>query len=121
MKIFKFREWPVYIDSLAFRKHIYKQIAPNISKTEVYGLTAQLKNATNSVILNIAEGSYRASDKDFAHFLNQATTSLNEVVACLDILLDDKVVSSGIHQETLLKANNLAKQLIALRRSLIKK
>jgi len=72
----------------------------------------------NSIILNIAEGSYRKSDKDFAHFLNQATASLYEVVAGLDLLLDSRYISKTTHQYFIDGLEKLAKQLSAFSRSL---
>jgi len=58
MKIFKFREWPVYQEALNFRNWVIKNIVTLIPKEERYELTSQLKRALNSVILNIAEGAY---------------------------------------------------------------
>jgi four helix bundle protein len=45
---------------------------------EKYGLTAQLRRSAVSIPTNIVEGYKRKSDKDFAHFLNMADTSLEE-------------------------------------------
>jgi len=43
--------------------------------------------------LNIAEGSAKKSDKDFAKFLEISIASVNGVVACLDIMHDFKKIS----------------------------
>ena len=97
-----------------------KEIIPQIPKSERFELTSQLKKALDSIILNIAEGAYRKSNKDLAHFLNQADTSLNEVVSCLDLCLDDEYISDDLHKKFLLKAEKLVSQIIAFRKFLQK-
>jgi four helix bundle protein len=48
-------------------------------KTEVYGLTNQIRRAAVSIPSNIAEGQGRASTKEFLHHLSMARGSLLEV------------------------------------------
>jgi len=73
---------------------------------------------SHSIILNIAEGSYRKSDKDFAHFLNQSLASLYEFVAILDLLFDSGYISSQERESFSQKAEDLAKQISAFSRHL---
>lgn len=73
----------------------------------------QLWRALDSIVLNIAEGTGRHSDKDFSNFLNIALGSVNEVVACLDCALDDEYVNQVEFQEYLEKLENVAHQLKA--------
>ncbi len=108
---FRFREWKVYKDARLFRTRIKRRVLIKISKSVQFELASQLRRAITSVILNVAEGSYRSTDKDFAHFLNQAMASLYEVVACLDLVLDDGALDEKEHQELLMEAENIAKQL----------
>ena len=79
----------------------------------------QISRATISIILNIAEGTDRKTDKDFAHFLNLAKTSLNEVVACLDIAVDNNYINTDLHKKLLTESLLLANQITAFRKTLI--
>ncbi len=54
-------------------------------KSELYGLTNQLRRAAVSVGANIAEGSGRKTTKDFVHFLYIARGSLREVDTLLEV------------------------------------
>lgn len=82
---FRFRKFPVYQDARKFAKEIKEFSRNKLPDDEKFELRSQLWRALNSLVLNIAEGADRSTDKDFAHFLNQAHSSLNEVVACLDL------------------------------------
>lgn len=88
-KVFRFRQFQVYIDARKFDKELKDFSKRKFPKSEQFCLLSQLWRALDSIVLNIAEGSDRGTDKDFAHFLNVALTSLNEVVACLDVALDN--------------------------------
>lgn len=71
---------------------------------EKYLLTDQIIRAANSIVLNVAEGTDRGTDKDFALFLNRSHTSLNEVVACLDIALKEGYIPVKVHEDYLADA-----------------
>jgi len=120
MKLFRFRDWNVYKDARKFRLDILKEVCSKIQGSKYFALNDQLSRALISVILNIAEGSYRATKKDFAKFLNHAITSINEIVACLDLCLDDGIIDEVKHSQYLGKADNLIKQLNAFAKSILK-
>ena len=111
--LFRFRDFPVYNDSREFRKELKKLSKEKFPSEENFVLRQQMWRALDSVLLNIAEGSDRYSDKDFSHFLNNALTSVNEIVACLDCALDDQYVSEADHSNFLSKADNILRQLKA--------
>ena len=117
---FRFRKFKVYLDTRKFVMDVKKLSRDKFPKFELFCLTSQLWRALDSILLNIAEGSDRSTDKDFAHFLNQSHTSLNEVVACLDIALDNFYVSELENELFLQKAADLTNQLTAFRESLLK-
>jgi four helix bundle protein len=121
MKKFRFRQFQVYKDALVFQKELKFLSREKFPKDEQFCLTSQLWRALDSIVLNIAEGSDRGTDKDFAHFLNNSHTSLNEMVACLDLALNNNYIIDDKHREFLEKAENLANQLTAFRGKLLKK
>lgn len=109
---FRFRDWQVYKDGRSFRKHI-NVLLRKFPKEELFALVDQTKRALNSILLNLAEGSNKGTDKDMRLYINRAHCSLDEVVACLDCALDDGYITDVEHEEGLVHAENLAKQLSA--------
>ncbi|TSC55818.1 MAG: 30S ribosomal protein S23 [Parcubacteria group bacterium Greene0416_79] len=119
MKKFRFRQFAVYQDTLNFQREVKLLSRKYFPKEEQFCLTTQLWRALDSIILNIAEGADRGTDKDFAHFLNIAHTSLNEVVACLDLALNNYYLTEQLHLSHLVAAEKLANQLTAFRKKLL--
>jgi four helix bundle protein len=119
MKKFRFRQFKIYKDLRVFRHELKTNVKKNFPREEQFGLTSQLLRAIDSSILNIAGGSDRGTDKEFARYLNIAHTSLNEVVACLDLALDDTYITEADHEIFLKKIEDLANQLTAFRKSII--
>ena len=99
---------------------IIHTISKDFPKEELFGLTSQMRRAALSIMLNITEGSDRKSDVEFVRFLRISFTSLEEVVACTYIALDQKYVSQKRFDFIYEKSNDLAKKLNALINSLKK-
>ena len=64
-----------------------------------------------SVILEIAEGSERKTERDKNVFINRSLTSLNEVVACIDCAHQDRLITEDQYKNFMAKAESIAKQL----------
>jgi four helix bundle protein len=111
-QFFRFRDFPVYQEARKVRKKA-KGLSRKFPEQERYILTQQLWRALDSIILNIAEGSERYSDKDFSHFLNNAFTSLSEVIACFDLAFDDDYITQKELDDISNDGQNLGKQLKA--------
>ncbi|PIZ96026.1 MAG: hypothetical protein COX80_02460 [Candidatus Magasanikbacteria bacterium CG_4_10_14_0_2_um_filter_33_14] len=78
-------------------KEIYK-ITEEFPKTELYGLTNQIRKASVSVFLNIAEGSSRETKKDFNKFVRISVGSLVEVDCALKIAIDLNFVRNNLYE-----------------------
>jgi four helix bundle protein len=84
---YRYQDLIVWQKAKAFASEIYRVTEP-FPKTEIYGLTSQLRRAAVSVASNIAEGQGRLTKGEFCHFLGQARGSLLEVETQLSISLD---------------------------------
>jgi four helix bundle protein len=87
-------------------------------KHEMFGMTSQLRRAAVSISSNIAEGSGRNSDKDFAHFLEQSYGSLMEVVSILYLAADENSAGHLELEPLFGELEKLARRIAALNRSL---
>lgn len=110
---YRFQSWQVYKDARALRTDI-NQLCKQFPKDELHILTSQLRRAVLSVVLQIAEGANRKTEKDKNNFINRSITSLDEVVACFDCALDDKYLTKEQHDSMLPKIEVVSKQLRGL-------
>ena len=69
-----FRDLLVWQKAMDLSVAIYR-ITDHFPKSEVYGLTSQMRRASVSIASNIAEGAGRSSKRDFCHFVAMAKGS----------------------------------------------
>lgn len=67
--------WKIAIDFVT-QVYMYTESFP---KSEIYGLTNQIRRASVSIPSNIAEGAARNTSKDFSHFLAITLGSIAEL------------------------------------------
>ena len=89
-------------------------------KSEIYGLTSQLRRAAVSIPSNIAEGQARYSKPEFRHYLRQARGSLAELETQILICQSLSYVSEAHAQHLLNLAAEIGKILNGLIASLTK-
>jgi len=72
------RDLLAWQEAMKLVKIVYSSTA-SLPKEEVFGLTSQMRRAAVSIPSNIAEGSARASKREFRQFLTVARGSLSEL------------------------------------------
>lgn len=85
-----FRNYEVWKKAHQFTLVVYK-VTKKFPKEEMFGLTSQLRRASLSIPTNIAEGTARNSEKEFAHFLNIASRSASGVEYLIEFSKDIRV------------------------------
>ena len=84
-----YRDLKVYEKAYVAAKAVYMNLTPKFPREEKYGLTDQIKRASISIALNIAEGYGKGdSKKEFVRYLNMARGSVNEVLVILEFVKD---------------------------------
>ena len=73
-----FRDLGVWSKSIELTELIYKMTGA-FPKSEIYGLTSQMRRASVSIASNIAEGSARGTKRDFRQFVHLAKGSTCEL------------------------------------------
>lgn len=88
-------------------------ITNKFPKSEMFGLTSQIRRASSSIPINISEGCGRESNKDFARFLQIAIGSACEVEYELLLAKELQYIGEIDYQ-------NLSKEVITIRKMIIK-
>ena len=110
-----YRNLEVWKESIFLIKDVYKAVEL-LPKSEEYNLKQQLKRSVVSVALNIAEGKYRRTAKDFGNFLVTANASLAEVDAAFAIC--EELNYFEVSKELKDRIDLLGRKISSLRNSL---
>lgn len=119
MQYRKFEDIPVWNEAKIFVNDIYNIIFTHQKLHKDYSLTDQLKRASYSIMLNIAEGFERGSNKEFANFLNIAKGSAGEVRSILYILKDNEYIKENSFIELHSKIEKISANLSNFRKFLL--
>lgn len=111
-----FRNYKVWQDAVDFATKIYK-VSSELPWFEKKGLCDQLQRAAVSVSSNIAEGSAKPSNAEFAKFLDIALGSAYEVETQLLIAKNVGYIANEIFEELFISIRNIEKQLVGLIRT----
>jgi four helix bundle protein len=119
-KISHYRELVVWQRGMDIVEAVYR-VTRAFPKSELYGLTAQVRRAAVSVPSNIAEGQTRATTKEYLNHISMAQASLAEVETQLEIARRLGFAIPEVVSPLLDQAAILGKQLYALRDALTKR
>lgn len=107
---YKFEKLGVWKLAMKFNALSYS-IAEKLPNSERYNLSSQLKRASTSIALNIAEGSTGQTNPEQLRFLSFAIRSHIEVVACIRLIQERNYIDANT--ELLNRFEDLGSELFA--------
>jgi four helix bundle protein len=116
--MFNFEKLDVWQKAIDFADVIYTHTR-HFPADERFGLTNQMRRAAVSISSNIAEGTSRMSQTDFARFIEIATGSVFEVVSQSSIGRRRGFLSEESLRALYSAADEIGRMLSGLRNSLI--
>lgn len=113
----RFLNWKVYKDSKSLVKEIL-EISSHFPQDRKLEIGSQIDRSAISIVLNIAEGCGKDSDKDLNRFLNISLGSIYETIAALDIARDVNLIKQERFENVLKKLLEIKRQLGGLKKKL---
>ena len=110
----RFTDLRVWKRSHAFVLGVYR-LSARFPAEERFGIQSQLRRAAVSIPANIAEGSKRDAQLEYAHFLNIAEASLAETEYLLLLSRDLGYAEPSLTDELRTEADAVARMLNSLR------
>ncbi len=74
----KFEDLRVWLEAMDLVEEVF-EVSTRFPKSEIYGLTSQIRRAAVSVASNISEGCGMATEKGFVNYLHNALGNAKEV------------------------------------------
>lgn len=108
-----FRNYKVWQDAVDYASKVYK-VTSDMPWFEKKGLCDQLQRAVVSISSNIAEGSAKPSDAEFAHFLDTALGSAFEVETQLLIAKNVGYINIELFNSLTSDLNGIERQINGL-------
>ena len=105
----RFKDFQVYKDGKRLVALIF--YATRKFPREFYYLSDQMNRACLSIVLNIAEGSAKKSNKDFNRYLQHSLGSATELTAALDVAKEFALLGEKEYLEIIDLISSVIKQL----------
>ena len=112
-----FKQLQIWVKSMELVKEIYL-LTDSFPKLEKFGLISQMQRAAVSVPANIAEGSAKSNNKDFARFLEISTGSLFELETLLLLATNLNYIDSVVSENIQIKISELEKMIYGFKQKL---
>jgi len=118
-KLLNYRDLDVWKRSVDLVVDVYT-LTREFPRSELYGLTDQLRRAASSVPANIAEGNGRLYRKEYAHHVSIARGSISELITLLEIAQHLGYATPARVAPLLKQAEAISRMLLMLMRALEK-
>ncbi len=112
-----FRSLEVWKQSHQLVLNIYRH-TQSLPKSELFGLTSQIRRAAASIPTNIAEGCGRDGEAELGRFLTIAKGSTSEVEYLLQLACDLNYIAPETHKKLSIQTVEVRKMLHGLQKSL---
>jgi len=112
-----YRDLQVWQSSIDLAERVYR-LTSTFPKSEIYGLTSQLRRASVSVASNIAEGWGRRSRRDYQRFIEMAMGSNDELQTQLIIAERLNFAESSVIAQAADLSDHVGRMLQGLRKFL---
>lgn len=101
----------VWQKAMTLTKQVYASTA-GFPKSELYGLTSQMRRCAVSIPSNIAEGYGRGTNRELVHFLYISLGSSNELETQLILAQEFAYLSEG-EADSLMQMNNDVRKMLS--------
>ena len=116
MQVNSHKDLVVWQKGIKLCKIVY-EVTEKFPRSEIYGITSQMRRSAVSIPSNIAEGRSRNTTKDFLHFLSITLGSASELETQLEIAKE----LCFLEEEKYLKINALLAEVSKMTIGLMKK
>jgi four helix bundle protein len=114
---FKFEKLIIWQKAMDFGEEIHV-LANRFPSNELYNLSSQIRRATDSIALNISEGSIGQSAPEYKRFMGYSTPSLAEVVTCLHKANRRKYITEVEFEKLYEDSFNLMNMMVAFKKKI---
>lgn len=114
---FKFEKLIIWQKAMDFAEEIHT-VSSNFPQEELYSLSSQIRRASDSIALNISEGSIGQSTPEFKRFMGYSVRSLAEVVTCLHKAKNRNYITNEKFEKLYNESFNLMNMMIGFKNKL---